>query len=130
VVVASWKDIWGSEPFKGADQANFNDSMGTFTLQNVYSGPGMKGFDRNTGAAKTLRVVALKYRVTGACENGWAGMLSGSKPADVIFATPTICPIALWGGSWDVKEVLGEAKINDDGSAFRKYRSCQYCQTA
>jgi hypothetical protein len=120
VVVAPWKDIWGSEPYKVPEQANYNDSMGTVTMSNVYYGAGMKGIDKSTGVAKKLRVVALKYRVTGACENGWAGMLSGSKPSDVIFSAPMICPIALYGGSWDVKEVLGEAKIYEDGSASFK----------
>ena len=120
VVVAPWKDIWGSEPFRIAEQANFKDSVGTYTMQDVYQGAGMKGVDKASGVAKKLRVIALRYRVSGACENGWAGMLSGSKPADVIFSAPDICPVALWGGSWDVKELLGEAKINADGSAAFK----------
>ncbi len=120
VVVAPWKDIWGSNPPKIAQQANFNDSMATVTMSNVYFGAGMKGVEKSTGVAKKLRVIEIIYRVSGACENGWAGMLSGSKPADVIFAAPTICPIALYGGSWDVKQVLGEAKIYEDGSASFK----------
>ncbi|MBN1575354.1 MAG: hypothetical protein JW913_02300, partial [Chitinispirillaceae bacterium] len=120
VVVAPWKDIWGSDPFPIAEQAKFYDSMGTYTMQDVYEGAGMKGVDKKSGVAKKLRVVALKYRVSGACQNGWAGMISGSKPSNVIFSAPDICPVALWGGSWDVKKVLGEAKINEDGSAAFK----------
>jgi hypothetical protein len=118
VVVAPWKEIWGSDPVKIAQQANYNDSMGTFTMSNVYYGAGTKGIEK--GVAKKLRVVALRYRVLGACENGWAGQVSGAKPPDVVFSAPNVCPVALWGGSWDVKEVLGEAKIYEDGSASFK----------
>ncbi len=124
VLVAPWKKIWGSDPVQLAEQANFNDSMGTFTMLDVYHGAGMKGVDKKSGAAKTLRVVALKYRVSGACDNSGGGQVfgqvMGSKPADVIFSAPNICPVSLWGASWEAKEVLGEAKIYEDGSAAFK----------
>jgi hypothetical protein len=120
VVVAPWKDIWGNDPVKVARQANFNDSMATITMSNVYYGEGMKGIDKSTGIAKKIRVVEVRYRVSGACENGWAGMISGSHPSDVNFAAPDICPVAAWGGSWDVKSVVGTAKIYPDGSASFK----------
>ena len=120
VVVAPWKDIWGSDPFPVAEQANFNDSVGTFTMEDVYVGAGMEGVSKTSGVAKKLRVVALRWRVSGACQNGWAGQVMGGKPAGVIFSAPDICPVALWGGSWDVKEVLGEAPINANGSAAFK----------
>jgi YVTN family beta-propeller protein len=115
VVVAPWKDIWGYDPPNVAQLADFSKSTGAFTMEDVYQGEGMKGVAR--GTAKTLRVVAIKYRVSGACDQGFAGMLQGSKPFDVIFAAPNINPPSLWGGSWDVKEVLGETKIHEDGSA-------------
>jgi len=120
VVVAPWKAIWGENPVNLAMQANFNDSMGTFSMQDVYYGAGMKGIDKKSGVAKTLRVIKLKYRVSGACDQGYAGMLSGSKPSGVIFSAPNINPPSLWGASWDAKEVLGEAKIYEDGSAAFK----------
>lgn len=120
VIVAPWKDIWGSEPPRVVENANYNDTMGTFTIQDVYVGRGMKGIDKASGVAKSLRVVALKYRVSGACDQGFAGMVMGAKPFDVIFSAPNIAPPSLWGGSWDVKEVLGEAKISADGSASFK----------
>jgi DNA-binding beta-propeller fold protein YncE/cytochrome c peroxidase len=118
LVVAPWKDIWGCDPPVVATIADYNQTLGTYTMADVYQGEGMKGVPR--GAAKTLRVVAIKYRVSGACDSGYAGMLNGAKPADVIFAAPNINPPSLWGGSWDVKEVLGEAKIHEDGSASFK----------
>ncbi|MBN2038112.1 MAG: hypothetical protein JW768_15330, partial [Chitinispirillaceae bacterium] len=118
VVVAPWRSIWGDDPVQIAEQANYNDSMGSFTMQNVYKGAGMQGVQQ--GAAKTLRVIAIRYRVSGACDQGYAGMLSGAAPPGVIFSAPNINPPSLWGGSWDVKEVLGEAKIFEDGSAAFK----------
>ena len=120
VVVAPWKDIWGEEPFPVAEQANFNETTGTFTMEDVYFGQGMEGIDKAKGEAKTLRVVALKYRVSGACNSGESGMAMGGKPSGVIFAAPNITPPSLWGASWDVKYVLGEAKIYEDGSAAFK----------
>lgn len=120
VLVAPWKAIWGSDPVSVAKLSNYNDSMGTFTMQDVYFGAGMNGVDKKSGVAKTLRVVKLRYRVSGACDNGAAGQVMGAKPSDVIFAAPNICPVSLWGASWDAKEVLGEAKIYPDGSAAFK----------
>lgn len=119
VVVAPWKDIWGTNPIQKATQANYNDSMGTFTMNDVYYGEGMKGVDKKSGVAKTLRVIALDYRVSGACNQG-AGQTMGSKPSGVVFAAPTICPVSFGGGSWEAKSVLGEAKIYSDGSASFK----------
>jgi hypothetical protein len=120
VVVAPWKDIWGSNAPRLATKANFNDSMATVTMSNVYYGAGMKDILASTGIAKKLRVVEIRYRISGACASGWAGMINGSHPSDVNFAAPDICPVALWGGSWDVKSVVGEAKIYPDGSASFK----------
>lgn len=120
VLVAPWKDIWGSEPFRIAEKANYNDSLGYFSMNDVYYGEGLKGIDKTSGVAKTLRVIALKYRVSGACDQGYAGQVLGSKPSNVIFSAPNICPVSLWGASWDAKQVLGEAKIYEDGSAAFK----------
>jgi len=120
VVVAPWEDIWGSEPFDMPEVANFNDSMGTILMNDVYYGAGMEGVDKESGVAKSLRVIALNYRVMGACDQGVAGQVMGAQPSDVIFAAPTICPVSLYGASWESKEVIGEAKIFEDGSASFK----------
>ncbi len=117
VVAAPWEEIWGTKPVRIAEQANYNDSIAVFTMNDVYHGAGMKGVDKSSGVAKTLRVIKLRYRVSGACDQGYAGQVIGSKPSNVIFSAPNICPVSLWGASWDAKEVLGEAKIYEDGSA-------------
>jgi hypothetical protein len=102
-------------PPKIAVQANYNDSMGTFTMQNVYTGEGMKGVV--SGAAKSLRVVALHYRIAGSGLS--SGMMMGSGPSGV-FQPAISCPVSAYGGSREAKEVLGEAPIYPDGSAAFK----------
>jgi hypothetical protein len=92
-------------PFMRASLVRPQDNNGIFTIQDVYQGPGLAGVAR--GTAKTIRVVALEYRVArmgygqngGECETG-------------------LCqtPISLNSGSWDVKHVLGEVDIEADGS--------------
>jgi hypothetical protein len=91
-------------------QANYNDSMGLITMQDVYYGEGMRGVAR--GAAKSIRVVKLHYRVAA----GIPGQISGSGPSGA-YVTSVTCPVSAYGASWDCKEVLGEAKIYPDGSA-------------
>jgi hypothetical protein len=95
-------------------QANYNDSVGTFRMKDVFLyNDGLKGIPR--GTAKTLRVVSLHYRVSG----GAMGLATGSGPSGVF--VPTIfCPVSSYGASWEVKEVLGETKIYKDGSASFK----------
>lgn len=96
-----------------AKQANYSETTGEYTLQNVYYGPGMEGVEK--GKAKTLRVVKLYYRV----QNGSIGTNMPSGPSGA-FVPAIFCPIALNAGSWEAKEVLGETKIWEDGSASFK----------
>jgi mono/diheme cytochrome c family protein len=117
VVVAPWKAIWGQEPVKLADQTNFKDSTASFTMNDVYFGAGMKGIDKKSGVAKSLRVIALRYRISGACDQGYGAMVSGAPPSGIVFSAPTINPVSTGGCSWEAKEVLGETKIYEDGSA-------------
>jgi hypothetical protein len=97
-------------PPKVAVQANYNDSIGEFTMQDVSQGDGLKGIAK--GVAKRLRVVKLHYRVAG----GAVGTTVGNGPAGS-FAPAIFCPISQYGASWEAKEVLGEAPIYPDGSA-------------
>jgi hypothetical protein len=97
--------------------ANYSDSLGSFAIQNVYIGAGMQGIDSSTHVAKKIRVVALHYRAAGSYGN--FGQIMGSGPSGT-FIPPITCPVSAFGASWDAKEVLGEAKIYDDGSAAFK----------
>jgi hypothetical protein len=100
-------------PPKVARQANYNDSMAEFTMQDVYQGEGLKGQPK--GIAKRLRVIKINYRVAG----GATGTTMGSGPSGSF--TPAIfCPVSQYGASWEAKEVLGEAPIFSDGSASFK----------
>jgi hypothetical protein len=100
-------------PPRIAVQTNYSDSMGEFTMQNVYFGDGMKGI---SSGAKSLRVVALLYRVYGTES---VCMTMGSSPPNM-YAPAVFCPVSQYGCSWEAKEVLGEAPIFPDGSAAFK----------
>jgi hypothetical protein len=78
-------------------------------LQDIYAGPGLAGVPR--GTVRSLRVIALDYRAAGL---GWN---YNTGPAGAALAST---PIAIGNGAWDVKIVLGEARVHPDGSAFFK----------
>jgi mono/diheme cytochrome c family protein len=88
-----------------APAGNAKKNFGAFILQDVYQGPGLAGVPR--GTAKTLRVIALEYRV---CRMGYGQ--NGGECETGLCQTP----VSLNSGSWDVKHVLGEADIEADGS--------------
>jgi hypothetical protein len=96
-----------------AKQANYLDSVGEYTVQDVYYGEGMKGIAK--GTAKSLRVVRVHYRV----QDGDIGTVMGSAPSGS-FNPAIFCPISQFGCSWEAKEVLGETPIFPDGSASCK----------
>jgi hypothetical protein len=80
---------------------------GTYYVQDVYYGPGLEGVAR--GSVKALRVIALEFRAAGVGDNRSQGEAGGALVST---------PIAAGNGSWDVKRVLGDAKVYADGSAF------------
>jgi len=88
---------------------DYRKQHGTFYVQDVYEGLGLIGVDR--GTVKRLRIVALEFRVAGIGETRQRGAGGSSNVST---------PIAVGNGSWDVKHVLGSAKVFDDGSAFFK----------
>jgi hypothetical protein len=106
VVIKPWEKI----PPQIKIQADYKDSIGSFRMKDIYFGEGMKGIMR--GAAKTLRVVALHFKAAG----GNTGMITGAGPSGT-YSTAITCPVSAYGASWDAKEVLGETKIYEDGSA-------------
>ncbi|MDO4575163.1 MAG: hypothetical protein Q4D98_08105 [Planctomycetia bacterium] len=84
-----------------------DDNFGTYYLQNVYFGPGLTGIA--PGTVKKLRVVALEYRV---CRMGYGQ--NGGECETGLCQTP----ISLNSGSWDVKHVIGEVDVEEDGSCY------------
>ncbi|HEX2972262.1 MAG TPA: hypothetical protein VHP11_08005 [Tepidisphaeraceae bacterium] len=84
---------------------DYRQKTGTFYMQDVYVGPGLAGVPR--GTIKSLRVVALEYRAAAIGSNGNRG-----PAGDALVSTPVSVE-----GTWDVKVVLGTAKVHEDGSA-------------
>ena len=87
-------------------EVDYRKTQGTYYVQDVYLGPGLKGIPR--GTIKSLRIVALEFRAAGIGRNFNEG------PAGNALAST---PISIDNGAWDVKRVLGTAKVGEDGSA-------------
>jgi hypothetical protein len=93
-------------PHPRPDAVDYGQTTGTYYLQDIYAGPGLKGVPR--GTVKSLRVVAIEFRCAG------IGMTTNAGPGgDALASTP----VAVGNGSWDVKRVLGTARVYEDGSA-------------
>ena len=86
---------------------DYTKTTGTYFMQDVYVGPGLKGIHR--GAIKELRVVALEFRAAGVGSNRNSGEAGGA-----LVSTPISYP----NGTWDVKKILGTTKVHADGSAM------------
>lgn len=85
---------------------DYTKNQGVCYVQDIYAGPGLKGVPR--GTIKRLRVVALEYRPAGIGNNSNGGVAGGAMVST---------PIALGNACWDVKVVLGDARVHEDGSA-------------
>jgi hypothetical protein len=88
---------------------DYRKNDATIYMQDIYRGPGLQGVPR--GSIRSLRVVALEYRHFPIGSMKLSGPGGGSACST---------PIALNNGSYDVKRVLGEADVREDGSAFFK----------
>jgi len=84
---------------------DYAKNTGTYYMQDIYVGPGLRGVKR--GTIKSLRVVALEYRAASIGRNFNRGPAGGAR---------IVTPISV-SGAWDVKKILGTAKVYDDGSA-------------
>jgi len=84
---------------------DYRKDKGTIYLHDVYRGPGLAGIER--GSIRALRVVALEFRAAGIGANYNKGPAGGALAST---------PISI-EGAWDVKRVLGTAKVHEDGSA-------------
>lgn len=84
-------------------------NYGTFVAQDIYMGPGLAGIER--GTVKKLRVVALEYRA--------AKVGKGSNAGEVDQGLVQT-PVSFNNGTWDVKHVLGEVDVEEDGSVAFK----------
>jgi len=90
-------------PFPRSSAVDEHQTHGRFYVQNIYSGPGLKGVQ--PGTVKRMRVVGLDYRAKGTVALGlhpWGGHQTS--------------PCAINNGSYDVKHVLGTVDVEEDGS--------------
>ncbi len=85
---------------------DYSKDTGTYYMQDIYVGPGLKGIPR--GTIKRLRVIELSFRAAGVGSNGNSGPAGGALVST---------PVSINNGSWDVKIVHGDAKGYEDGSA-------------
>ncbi|MGL6194938.1 MAG: hypothetical protein ACRC2T_08965, partial [Thermoguttaceae bacterium] len=90
-----------------ASAVDFGRETGTYYVQDIYFGPGLEGIER--GTVKNLRVIALDFRAAGVGSNSNGGPAGGALVST---------PISVDNGSWDVKTVLGDIPIEEDGSIY------------
>ncbi len=89
------------------DTVDYHQKTGVYYVHDVYEGIGLKNISR--GTAKKIRVVRLNYRAAGVgmtLNEGEGGRSLNSSP------------VAIGNGSWDIKEILGDVDIEEDGSAL------------
>jgi hypothetical protein len=95
------------KPTLKPSQVDLAQSTGKYYVQDVYYGAGLAGIER--GTVKTLRVVGLEFRAADVMYNSNTGE-GGQSHART--------PVSINNGSWDVKHVLGEITVEEDGSAY------------
>jgi len=88
---------------------DYTQPTGTFFMQDVYIGPGLKDIPR--GTIKKIRVVAPLWREADIAGNGNRGPAGGA-----FVSTPAACD----NGAWDPKVIIGESPVHEDGSACFK----------
>ncbi|MHC4120969.1 MAG: HzsA-related protein [Planctomycetota bacterium] len=86
---------------------DYRKKKGTFYIYDIYHGPGLAGIAR--GTIKRLRVVALDFRAAG------IGRTSNKGPGGGALSST---PVGVGNACWDVKTVLGDATVYEDGSAL------------
>ncbi|MBN2272198.1 MAG: hypothetical protein JXN61_16415 [Sedimentisphaerales bacterium] len=93
-------------PHMRPEMVDYRKGNGTYYVQDVYAGRSLDGIPR--GTVKKLRVVEIRFRAAGIRSNRNGGPAGGA-----LVSTPP----SIDNGSWDVKVVLGDAEVYEDGSA-------------
>jgi len=94
-------------PHVRPSSVDYRKDTGVYYVQDVYDGVGLAGVER--GTIHSLRVIGLDYRAAGVGSVGNSGPAGGATVST---------PIAIGGGSWDVKIPIGRARVQADGSAL------------
>lgn len=90
---------------------DYSKNTGTLFIRNIYFGDGVAGVKK--GSIKKVRVVKIGYRRAPV-----GRMESENDEGGVKVGAMNCTPIALGGGAWDVKEILGEVDVAPDGSVY------------
>ncbi|MDR3233483.1 MAG: hypothetical protein LBT46_07460 [Planctomycetaceae bacterium] len=95
-------------------QVDFSQNTGKYYVQDIYIGQGLTGVKR--GTVKSMRVVGLEFRAGHVRD----GITDGRNTAYGARGSRdrVTTPIAAGSGSWDVKHVLGEVPVEEDGSVY------------
>jgi hypothetical protein len=94
-------------PLVWANRVDYNQTSSTVYVEDIYAGPSLAGVPR--GTIRKLRVVTFEFRAAGIGQNGSHGPAGGALSST---------PISIGNGAWDVKTVLGDTKVYEDGSAL------------
>jgi hypothetical protein len=86
-----------------AYQADYSKSTGRVTMANAYFGSGT-GENVASGSIAKIRIIALEYHTDPSFGN------TGSSGF-------TMTPVGRWTASWMSKSIVGEARVEEDGSA-------------
>jgi len=97
-----------------ASKVDYREEIGSFYVHDVYGGEGLVGVPR--GTVKRLRVVALDYVAGRVGRHMGMGDTTHGVPAPTA-GSFMATPISRNWGAWDVKIVLGETPVYEDGSA-------------
>jgi len=104
--IVPWEKLWGnSKPTAIPPTADYTKETAEVYIQDVYVGEGLEGVER--GTARRLRVAALDFRTSNGPKINMGFGNGGSTNEN----SPS-----LRGGSWDVKQIIGETEIKEDGS--------------
>ncbi len=96
------------------EEIDFDSNSAVYHVHDVYRGIGLEGIKR--GTAKWIRVVRLEYRAAGVGKTHNKGEDGASINSS---------PVGISNTTWDVKEILGDAMIHEDGSAMFKVPAMQ-----
>ncbi|MEA3224809.1 MAG: hypothetical protein U9Q07_02580 [Planctomycetota bacterium] len=86
---------------------DYRKKTAVYYIQDIYFGQGLAGIAR--GTIKKLRIVALDFRAAG------VGRTSNNGPGGGALSST---PVGVGNTCWDVKTVLGDATVYEDGSAL------------
>ncbi len=84
-----------------SSRVDYRKKQGDFSIVDVYHGESSEGIAR--GTIERIRVVGIEYRARS------------FKPTA---AGDSYTPVAVGSGTWDVKVIVGEAEVYEDGSAW------------